>query len=97
MVKILADRLVEAFSEALHHKIRNTYWGYDKNLDQKLEGIRPAIGYPILPNHPLKAKVFKLLNVEKDVGIHLTENFAMNPASSICGLYFANPKAWYFA
>ena len=104
MVKALADRLAEAFAELLHKKIRTKYWGYsseeefsnDELIREKYDGIRPAPGYPAQPDHTEKITIFKLLNVEKNTGIKLTENLAMFPAASVCGLYFANPKAKYF-
>ncbi|MCQ2976114.1 MAG: methionine synthase [Bacteroidales bacterium] len=103
MMKILADRLVEALSEYLHEQIRKKYWGYSPNenlnLDQLIKGqyigIRPAIGYPSTPLHIQKQQVFKLLNVTEEIGITLTETLGMSPASSVCGFYFANPEAKY--
>jgi len=104
MLKILADRLAEAFAELLHLKVRREYWGYakDEDLDlqalikERYQGIRPAIGYPSLPDHSEKKILFDLLQVEKNAHIHLTENYAMHPAASVCGFYFANPDAKYF-
>ncbi|MEA3317596.1 MAG: vitamin B12 dependent-methionine synthase activation domain-containing protein, partial [Bacteroidota bacterium] len=104
MVKALADRLVEAFAQKLHHDIRNNYWGYDKNenlpfddiLKGKYLGIRSAYGYPSIPDHTEKAKLFELLNVKETIGIDITENFMMKPAASVCGLFFANSKAKNF-
>ena len=104
MVKAMADRLAEAFAELLHKKIRTNYWGYstDENLSndqlikEKYNGIRPAPGYPAQPDHSEKITIFKILDVEKSTGIKLTENLAMYPAASVCGLYFANPNAKYF-
>jgi len=103
MVKILADRLAEAFAEVLHLYVRKEYWGYapDENLplDQILsegyDGTRPAPGYPACPEHSEKRKLFDLLKVEES-GIHLTENYAMYPAAAVCGYYFAHPGSQYF-
>jgi 5-methyltetrahydrofolate--homocysteine methyltransferase len=104
MVKAIADRLAEAFAEYLHRKVRTDYWGYqpDENLEneelikEKYKGIRPAPGYPAQPDHTEKLIIFDLLQVEKNTSVKLTENLAMYPAASICGLYFANPDAQYF-
>jgi 5-methyltetrahydrofolate--homocysteine methyltransferase len=100
----LADRLAEAFAEALHHKVRTELWGYargecfdiDALLAEKYQGIRPAPGYPAQPDHTEKATLFRLLDAEAATGITLTESFAMSPASSVSGLYFAHPAAHYF-
>jgi 5-methyltetrahydrofolate--homocysteine methyltransferase len=100
----LADRLAEAFAEALHHKVRMELWGYaqaeqfdiDAMLSEKYQGIRPAPGYPAQPDHTEKATLFDLLDAEAATGIALTESFAMSPASSVSGLYFAHPDAHYF-
>ncbi len=104
LVKALADRLAEAFAEYLHEKVRKVYWGYSSTeklsnedlIKEKYSGIRPAPGYPSQPDHTEKETIFKLLSVEKNTGIKLTENLAMYPAASVCGLYFANPSAKYF-
>lgn len=103
MVKALADRLVEALAELMHERVRKEFWGYvaDEQLDnealikEKYQGIRPAPGYPACPDHTEKATLFKLLNAEK-LGISLTESFAMYPASSVSGWYFAHPESRYF-
>jgi 5-methyltetrahydrofolate--homocysteine methyltransferase len=100
----LADRLAEAFAEALHFKVRTELWGYaqteqfdiDALLSEKYQGIRPAPGYPAQPDHTEKATLFALLDAERTTGIALTESFAMTPASSVSGLYFAHPDAHYF-
>lgn len=105
MLKALADRLAEAFAELLHHKVRKEFWGYSTNenltgdelIKEKYIGIRPAPGYPAQPDHTEKITIFNLLQVEKNAGISLTENLAMSPAASVCGLYFANPEAKYFS
>jgi 5-methyltetrahydrofolate--homocysteine methyltransferase len=104
MTKALADRLVEAFAELLHRQVR-IEWGYGQHEDlsyedlirERYRGIRPAPGYPACPDHSEKRDLFKLLRADERAGIHLTETFAMQPASSICGLYFAHPEAKYFA
>ena len=104
MVKALADRLAEAFAELMHKKVRKELWGYadEEHLDneslikEKYQGIRPAPGYPACPDHTEKRILFDLLQAEKNAGIELTESFAMYPASSVSGFYFANPKSKYF-
>jgi 5-methyltetrahydrofolate--homocysteine methyltransferase len=103
MAKAIADRLAEAFAEHLHEKVRKEYWGYSKEdftneelIKEKYIGIRPAPGYPAQPDHTEKTIIFSLLDVEKNTGINLTENLAMYPAASVCGLYFAIPDAKYF-
>jgi len=104
MVKALADRLAEAFAEYLHLKVRKEIWGYasDENLNnlelikEEYKGIRPAPGYPACPDHLEKPTIWKLLNVEKEIGVTLTESMAMWPASSVSGYYFANPQSKYF-
>ncbi len=104
MVKALADRLAEALAELMHARVRRKYWGYapDENLSneelikEKYQGIRPAPGYPACPDHTEKRLLFDLLQAEKHAGITLTEHFAMLPAASVSGLYFAHPEARYF-
>jgi 5-methyltetrahydrofolate--homocysteine methyltransferase len=104
MIKALADRLAEAFTELLHEKVRREYWGYapqerltlDELILEKYQGIRPAYGYPACPDHSEKETLFKLLNVKKLTGISLTENFSMYPAASVSGLFFAHPESRYF-
>jgi 5-methyltetrahydrofolate--homocysteine methyltransferase len=104
MVKALADRLAEAFAECLHRTAR-AEWGYGANeqlspedlIAEKYRGIRPAPGYPACPDHTEKRILFDLLDAERRTGIRLTESFAMWPASSVSGLYFAHPEARYFA
>jgi 5-methyltetrahydrofolate--homocysteine methyltransferase len=100
LVKVLADRLAEAFAEYLHHKVRTEYWGYESTdfsteelFKCQYQGIRPAIGYPSLPDHSEKKKLFELMDV-KD--IELTEHFLMKPLASVSGLYFSHPNAKYF-
>jgi len=104
MTQALADRLAEAFAEMLHEKVRRELWGYasaetlknEELLSENYQGIRPASGYPSCPDHTEKAELFTLLNAETNTGITLTETFAMNPASSVSGLYFAHPASRYF-
>ncbi len=104
LFKFLADRLAEAFAELLHYKVRSDFWGYASNekmhvermLKEDYQGIRPAPGYPACPDHSEKQSLFQLMDVEKNCGITLTENFAMYPAASVCGYYFAHPEAQYF-
>jgi 5-methyltetrahydrofolate--homocysteine methyltransferase len=104
MTKALADRLAEAFAELLHKKVREE-WGYglqerlsiEDLIRERYRGIRPAPGYPACPDHAEKRLLFDLLKVEERIGVLLTENFAMIPASSVCGFYFAHPEARYFA
>jgi 5-methyltetrahydrofolate--homocysteine methyltransferase len=104
MVKALADRFAEAFAEYLHEKVRKEIWGYasDENLtteamiEEVYKGIRPAPGYPACPDHLEKPTIWKLLNVEKEIGVTLTESMAMWPASSVSGYYFGNPESKYF-
>lgn len=104
MVKALADRLAEAFAEALHAKVRRALWGYaseealsnDELIAEKYRGIRPAPGYPAQPDHTEKATLFDLLNAEANTGMQLTESLAMIPGASVSGLYFAHPQAEYF-
>ena len=104
MVKALGDRLAEAFAEYLHEKIRKEIWGYDSGenltnealIKEQYNGIRPAPGYPACPDHLEKNTIWKLLNVEKEIGVKLTESLAMWPASSVSGYYFAHPESKYF-
>jgi len=104
MVKSLADRLAEAFAELLHEKSRKEYWGYasdenfnaDELISEKYTGIRPAPGYPACPDHTEKRKLFDLLQAEENIGMYLTESYAMHPASSVSGFYFSHPQSTYF-
>ncbi len=104
LVKALADRFAEAFAECLHAKARSE-WGYGKQesfsnedlIAEKYRGIRPAAGYPAQPDHTEKRTLFDLLGAEAATGITLTESYAMHPAASVSGLYFAHPEARYFA
>lgn len=105
MVKALADRLAEAFAELMHEKVRREYWGHaaDEHLSNEdliaehYEGIRPAPGYPACPDHTEKKRLFELLDAEKQIGIKLTESYAMYPASAVSGFYFSHPESTYFA
>jgi 5-methyltetrahydrofolate--homocysteine methyltransferase len=100
----LADRLAEAFAEAMHARVRKELWGYapdeqlglDDLLSEQYPGIRPAPGYPAQPDHTEKATLFRLLDAEAATGMALTESFAMAPGASVSGLYFAHPQAHYF-
>ncbi len=104
MLKAIADRLAEAFAETMHARVRSDLWGYaaDESLDnaaliaEKYRGIRPAPGYPACPDHTVKAPLFELIGAT-DIGMSVTESFAMLPASSVSGFYFAHPEAKYFA
>jgi len=104
MAEALADRLAEAFAEYLHKRVRKE-WGYgcaenlstEDLIQEKYRGIRPAPGYPACPDHTEKATLWRLLNVCANIGIQITESFAMWPASSVSGLYFAHPESRYFS
>ncbi len=104
MLKALADRFAEAFAECLHQRVRKEFWGYssDDGLDnnalisEKYQGIRPAPGYPACPDHTEKPKLWKLLDVEKNTGITLTESYAMYPTAAVSGWYFSHTDSRYF-
>ncbi|QDT69898.1 Methionine synthase [Planctomycetes bacterium MalM25] len=104
LIKAIADRLAEAFAECLHARVRRE-WGYGADegltnedlIKERYRGIRPAPGYPAQPDHTEKRTLFELLDVEAATGIALTESYAMTPAASVSGLYFAHPEARYFA
>lgn len=104
MLKSLADRLAEAFAEKLHQLVRTKFWGYaadealsnDDLILEKYKGIRPAPGYPACPDHTEKGPLFELLKNEEQIGVHLTESFAMYPTAAVSGFYFAHPDARYF-
>jgi 5-methyltetrahydrofolate--homocysteine methyltransferase len=104
MVKMLADRLAEAFAELLHEKVRKELWGYQTEehfslpelLKERYSGIRPACGYPACPEHSEKVKLFELLKAQDHTGVSLTENFSMVPGASVSGWYFAHPRSRYF-
>jgi len=103
MLKALADRLAEAFAEAMHHRVRTDLWGYapdeslsnEEMIGEKYRGIRPAPGYPACPDHSVKQPMFDLLNCA-DIGMTLTESLAMLPAASVSGFYLSHPEATYF-
>jgi len=104
MIEAIADRLAEALAEMLHQRVRKI-WGFGRTenltphdlIEEKYRGIRPAPGYPACPDHTEKSTLWQLLDVEKNTGMLLTENFAMWPGSSVSGLYFAHPESKYFA
>ena len=104
LVQVLADRMVEAFTECLHKKVRQEYWGYNKEeqltneqlIREEYKGIRPAPGYPACPDHTEKIKLFELLDTTANIGIIMTESLAMDPPASVCGWYFAHPGSHYF-
>ncbi len=104
MLKVLADRLAEAFAERLHQRVRKEFWGYISNealdndalIKEAYQGIRPAPGYPACPDHTEKASLWKLLQADSEVDIDITESFAMLPAASVSGWYFAHPQSRYF-
>jgi len=105
LLKSLADRLAEALAEWLHEQVRKKYWGYVASesfskaelVEEKYRGIRPAVGYPASPDHTEKDVLWHLLDVERTIGMTLTESKAMIPTASVSGLYFSHPKASYFA
>lgn len=104
LLKAVADRLAEAAAEKMHEIVRTQTWGYapdeslrnDQLILEEYAGIRPAPGYPAQPDHTEKIKLFELLEGESVMGVHLTQQLAMHPASSVCGLYFSHPEARYF-
>ncbi|MGA8991572.1 MAG: methionine synthase [Rhodoplanes sp.] len=104
MIKALADRLAEAFAERLHERVRREFWGYAPDealtpadrLAEKYRGIRPAPGYPAQPDHTEKAALFTMVGGGEDIGVSLTESFAMWPSASVSGLYFSHPQSHYF-
>jgi len=104
LVKALCDRFAEAFAELMHEQVRKQFWGYapDENfapeelIGEPYAGIRPAPGYPAQPDHTEKRTLFDLLQVEKNIGLQLTESYAMWPGSSVSGLYLSHPDSYYF-
>ncbi|RZA22042.1 MAG: methionine synthase [Lysobacteraceae bacterium] len=104
LLKALADRLAETLAERMHQRVRTESWGYaagesldvDAIIEEKYRGIRPAPGYPACPEHSEKATLFHMLDVDRNTGMRLTENFAMTPASSVSGWYFSHPGSQYF-
>ena len=105
MVKALADRLAEAFAELMHLRVRTEFWPYaqdeslsnDDLLDERYQGIRPAPGYPACPEHSDKVTLFKLLGIDGHINMELTDSYAMHPAASVSGFYFAHPESRYFS
>ncbi|MGB5353313.1 MAG: vitamin B12 dependent-methionine synthase activation domain-containing protein, partial [Woeseia sp.] len=105
ILKALADRLAEAGAEYLHQRVRREWWAYapdealrnEELIAEKYRGIRPAPGYPACPDHTEKAKLWQLLDVEKSIGLRLTESFAMYPTAAVSGFYFSHPESRYFA
>ena len=103
MLKSLADRLAEGFAECLHARVRQDLWGYapeealsnDDMIAEKYVGIRPAPGYPACPEHVIKTDMFRVLD-GADIGMMLTDSYAMYPASSVSGFYFSHPQSQYF-
>ena len=103
MFKSLADRLAEAFAEALHQRVRTDLWGYaaaeqlsnDDMIAEKYQGIRPAPGYPACPDHSAKSELFRVMQCE-EIGMTLTESLAMTPAASVSGFYIGHPDSVYF-
>ncbi|WP_430439988.1 methionine synthase [Shinella sp.] len=104
LVKALADRFAEAFAERMHEYVRKELWAYAPDetfsptdlIGEPYAGIRPAPGYPAQPDHTEKTALFRLLDAEKQIGVELTESFAMWPGSSVSGLYIASPESYYF-
>jgi 5-methyltetrahydrofolate--homocysteine methyltransferase len=104
LIKALADRLAEAFAERMHERVRKELWGYDQQealsneelIKERYAGIRPAPGYPACPDHTEKATLFTLLDATNEIGIDLTEHYAMTPAASVSGFYFSHPQSRYF-
>jgi len=104
MLKVLADRLAEAFAEHMHERVRKEFWGYEPEealdnedlIKEKYRGIRPAPGYPACPDHTEKATLWKMLQPAENAGMTITESFAMLPTAAVSGWYFAHPEARYF-
>ena len=104
LFKSLCDRLVEAYAEQLHERVRKKLWGYEAKasysneelIEERYQGIRPAPGYPACPDHMSKELIFKLLSATENTGATLTENYAMLPASAVSGWYFSHPESRYF-
>ena len=104
MLKALADRLAEAFAEKMHEFVRKDYWGYasdenfsnDELISEKYQGIRPAPGYPACPDHTEKGLLWELIEPDKNIGLNITESFAMYPTAAVSGWYFSHPDSTYF-
>ena len=105
MIKIIGDRIAEAMAEKMHESVRKELWGYDSKeklsnsdlIRERYNGIRPAPGYPACPDHSEKVKIWKLLDIENNSKMKLTESYAVSPASSVTGWYFSHPNSKYFA
>jgi 5-methyltetrahydrofolate--homocysteine methyltransferase len=105
MIKALADRLAESFAEHLHHRVRTELWGYapdesfsnEELIRERYRGIRPAPGYPACPDHSEKATLMRLLDATRTCGVTLTDSYAMSPAATVSGFYYAHPDAQYFS
>jgi 5-methyltetrahydrofolate--homocysteine methyltransferase len=105
MLKVIADRLAEAFAERLHERVRREFWGYaadeklgnEQLIREEYRGIRPAPGYPACPDHTEKATLWRLLDVDRNAGIALTESYAMYPTAAVSGWYFSHPQSRYLA
>jgi len=105
LLKVLADRLAEAFAEHLHERVRREFWGYAAEerlsnaalIAEAYRGIRPAPGYPACPDHTEKGPLFALLEAQANAGMRLTESYAMLPASAVSGFYLSHPESSYFA
>jgi 5-methyltetrahydrofolate--homocysteine methyltransferase len=103
-MKALSDRLAESFAERMHQRVRTEFWGYapdekltnDELIEEKYRGIRPAPGYPAQPDHTEKGILFKLLDAQKQIGVEITESFAMWPGASVSGFYYSHPESAYF-
>jgi 5-methyltetrahydrofolate--homocysteine methyltransferase len=104
LMKALSDRFAESFAERMHQRVRTEYWGYapdeklanDELIEEKYRGIRPAPGYPAQPDHTEKGPLFSLLDVEKQIGVAITESYAMWPGASVSGFYYSHPESAYF-
>ena len=105
VLKALADRLAEALAEYMHERVRKEFWAYapeeelrnDELIAEAYRGIRPAPGYPACPDHTEKGKLWELLGVEANIGLHLTDSYAMFPTAAVSGCYFSHPEAKYFS
>jgi 5-methyltetrahydrofolate--homocysteine methyltransferase len=105
MLKAIADRLAEALAEYMHEHVRKDHWGYNRKenlsneqmISEEYRGIRPAPGYPACPDHTEKGRLWELLDVEKSIGLELTDSYAMFPTAAVSGFYFSHPDAKYFS
>jgi 5-methyltetrahydrofolate--homocysteine methyltransferase len=105
LLKALADRLAEALAEYLHERVRKEFWAYDSAeklsgqdlIAERYSGIRPAPGYPACPDHTEKGKLWSLLDVDRAIGLRLTDSYAMYPTAAVSGFYFSHPEARYFS